>query len=135
MAARFGAIRSVIDRLNAFARGAVGASASVGYASEGDLVVALANSYGTDTIPARGFIQRGTAKARASSVSGEIGLDTPIPKLLERKAESYRAAIVEAVNTAGGWAEPLAPDTIERKGGDAQPLGGRLANLQIAVNS
>jgi len=129
-----GAIRSVIERLGAFVREASTASASVGYDSEEDLVIALSNSYGTDTIPARGFIQRGTAKARASSVSGEISLSTPPTKLLERKAESYRAAIVEAANTADGWAAPLAPSTIERHD-DETVLGGRLADLQISVSS
>lgn len=128
------AIRDVIDRLAAFARAASQSSASVGYDSEEDLVIALANSYGTDTIPARGFIQRGIAKARTSKAVGEITLDTPIPKLLEAQAGAYRDAISEAALTAGSWAQPLAPDTIDRHG-DGDVLGGRLAQLQIEVET
>lgn len=123
-------ITATIDKINALAKDAKSSSALVGYPDEGTLVVALANSYGTDTIPARGFIQRGAAKARDQSV--EVGLDVPIANVLRKAAENYRAALVDAVNTAGSWAPPLDDDTLERHD-DATVLGGRLSNIQVEV--
>lgn len=125
-------IRSTIGRITAMARAAASTSGSVGYDSEADLVAALANSYGTATIPARGFIQIGIAKARSSSAVGEITLDTPIAKIVEALANAYRDAIAEAANTAGSWAVPHSPSS---RDDDGQLLGGRLADLQAEVTT
>ena len=123
------AIKATIARIGALSRAAASTFGSVGYDSEADLVAALANSYGTATIPARGFIQIGMSKVRSSSAVGEITLDTPIAKIVETVSNAYRDAIAEAANTAGSWAAPHAAATRD----EGQLLGGRLADLQSEV--
>lgn len=125
-------IRDAVGKLEQLEADAAEKCGIVGYPDEHTLVVALANSYGTKTIPARGFIQRGVAKARGFTYA--VSLDTSIPDLLGKSAKRYADAIVEELRTAGSWAAPLDADTIAHDG-NPTPLSppGELANLQTSV--
>lgn len=129
------AIDRVITKIRTLEQAAARAGAGVGYGDDESTMIALANNYGTATIPARDFLTRGIDGARDSLGKRSLatGLDTDVKALLDAASAEYVKQIVYAIDTAAEWAEPLAESTIEEKG-DADILGGRLKNVLAEVD-
>lgn len=130
----FRSVDAVLGQLSQLEADAASKAGSLGYQDEPTLAKALSNSYGTPTIPARGFIQRGLSKARGYTFS--VALDTKIADLLTDATKRYRSAIVEEIQTAGSWATQLAEETAEREG-TTTPFAGvpSFANIQTEVSN
>lgn len=130
----FRTVDAVLGQLSQLEADAASTRGSLGYQDEATLVKALSNSYGTPTIPARGFIQRGLVKARGFIFA--VALDTKIADLLTDATKRYRSAIVEEIQTAGAWATQLAEETAEREG-TVTPFAGApsFANIQTEVTT
>jgi hypothetical protein len=90
--------------------------------------VALYNEFGTQNMPARGFMRRAITE-NLNAIQGEFGKHfAMVVELRETPIEAMFAvgrfvadAMVDAINTSTTWAAPNAPSTVENKG-HAHPL-------------
>lgn len=90
--------------------------------------VALFNEFGTQNMPARGFMRRAIAENLAE-IQNEFAVHfAAVVELREKPIEAMDAIgrfvaekMVEAIDTASTWAAPLAPSTVKSKG-HAEPL-------------
>jgi HK97 gp10 family phage protein len=90
--------------------------------------VALFNEFGTQNMPARGFMRRAVSE-NLNEIQNELAVHfAKVVELRETPIEAMHAVgrfvaekMVEMIDTAGAWAAPLAPSTVKAKG-HADPL-------------
>jgi hypothetical protein len=129
--------RAAMDRLFKTVQSMDRASAEVGYFDPTPVpgapftvpVLAAIQEYGTDSIPARGFMRRGARDALpllervAAEEIAKVsdGKQSPT-RAMDAIGDAAAGRILDTLENAKQWATPNAPMTVELKGGDTPLL-------------